>query len=136
MNTIEALKTAMSSSDMTQAKLAKALGLKSQTGISERLRSKSIGSENLIRMFNACGFTLQALNPTTGEILTLTPLTPMETPLPASIQEESPAPGQTSPRKKTSRKTKPSTSTQTNTPASTTNPTPEVDLDALLGGDT
>lgn len=73
MNATEAIKLAMSHKGITQAQMAKTLGLKSQTAVSERLRGQNMGTVIFQRMATVCGYDIILKDPTTGDTINLTP---------------------------------------------------------------
>ena len=72
MNTTLAVKQIMSEKHISQKMLAESLGFKYQTAISERLRGSNMGTENLIKMLNALGYSLVARDNETGAEIELT----------------------------------------------------------------
>ena len=73
MNATEAIKLAMSHKGITQAQMAKTLGLKSQTAVSERLRGQNMGTVIFQRMATVCGYDIILKDPETGHTINLTP---------------------------------------------------------------
>ena len=91
MNATEAIKLAMSHKGITQAQMAKILGLKSQTAVSERLRGQNMGTVIFQRMATVCGYDIILKDPSTGHTINLTQGGPTQTPG-AEISSSTPAP--------------------------------------------
>ena len=57
------ISTVMKAQSMTQTKMAKLLGLKSQAVIAGRLRNGNITAENAVKMLDVLGYDLYAVRP-------------------------------------------------------------------------
>lgn len=131
MNATEAIKLAMSHKGITQAQMAKTLGLKSQTAVSERLRGQNMGTVIFQRMATVCGYDIILKDPSTGHTINLTPHPgPESSPAPATAQSSAPA--QKS-KLKVSSKRMVETPEQEQIPTDESE-TPKIDLDSLLEG--
>lgn len=67
MNANQTVRHAMSKKGLTQKALADKLGMKNQSGISEKLRSTSMGVESFIKLMNGCGYDIIARDRWTQE---------------------------------------------------------------------
>lgn len=135
MNATEAIKLAMSHKGITQAQMAKSLGLKSQTAVSERLRGQNMGTVIFQRMATVCGYDIILKDPETGHTINLTPHPETES-SPATVQSSAPAQSPAPARKsklKVSSKRMVETPEQEQIPADESE-TPKIDLDSLLEG--
>lgn len=128
MNATEAIKLAMSHKGITQAQMAKTLGLKSQTAVSERLRGQNMGTVIFQRMATVCGYDIILKDPSTGHTINLTSHPGPESSAPA----QSSVPGQKS-KLKVSFKRMVETPEQEQIPTDESE-TPRIDLDSLLEG--
>lgn len=128
MNATEAIKLAMSHKGITQAQMAKTLGLKSQTAVSERLRGQNMGTVIFQRMATVCGYDIILKDPETGHTINLTPHPEPE----SSATAKSSAPARKS-KLKVSSKRMVETPEQEQIPTDESE-TPKIDLDSLLEG--
>lgn len=67
LDSIKLIREVMTKTNMTQLRLADALGYKNQSGIANKLRSQDIKFEMVVAMLNACGYSVEIKNPN-GEV--------------------------------------------------------------------